>query len=236
MPTKSYHNLTLTRPFTVKEATEITGGGLNQVEKMPEKTYNLPPEECGIGMILADIEGTACSECYALKNLFKLFKKTISPAQYARFESLTNEEWAPAMAYLINRYCEHHFRWHSAGEIQDIIHLQKICHVAELTPQIEHWLPSREYKIILDHENIYGPPPPNLIIRRSGHMIDGGRPFPLSKRIPMSAIHRHKQPDPAAYICPAKNQGGHCDGRSRGGINCRECWNPNQLLISYPYH
>jgi hypothetical protein len=36
------------------------------------------------------------------------------------------------------------FRWHDSGDVQDLKHLAKIFKVARLTPNIKHWLPTRE--------------------------------------------------------------------------------------------
>ena len=221
------------RKYTIKEANRITGGGLTQVSKMPEFAYNLPPHECKVGAELVSVEGSVCFGCYAFKGFFDVFKSTVVPAQYRRLASLTNEQWAPAMAHLINHYCvDGCFRWHSAGDIQDLNHLVKISLVATNTPTITHWIPTREYRVVMQYLNKIGPFPTNLTVRLSAHMIDSSAPN--IEDLPTSSVHRHKTA--IGFECPAHNQGDVCDGRENGGINCRSCWNPTVKNVSYKFH
>ena len=222
--------------YTIKEANRITGGGLTQVSKMPEFTYNLPPHECKVGSKLITIEDSVCFGCYAFKGFFDVFKSTVVPAQYRRLASLSNEQWAPAMAHLINHYCTSYFRWHSAGDLQNVVHLDKIALVAKWTPDVDHWLPTREYKFVMDYLKIMGPFPTNLTVRLSAHMIDQEAPKyrHIGELLPTSTVHRHKAP--IGFKCPAHDQGNVCDGRENGGINCRACWNPIHENVSYKFH
>ena len=50
----------------VKEAQKIVGG-LSKPGKMPGPAINLPAGACQTGAKLAQIEGTPCFGCYALK-------------------------------------------------------------------------------------------------------------------------------------------------------------------------
>ena len=208
--------------YTIKQANRVTGGGLTQVSKMPEYTYNLPAHECNVGSELVSIEGSVCHGCYALKGLFARYAKTIEPAQYARLESLQNDEWADAMAFLINHYSDKYFRWHSSGDIQDLNHLIKICHVAFNTPDVFHWLPTREYKVVNEYIEIVGDIPTNLNIRLSAHMVDQSIPV-VPAQLTSSSVYIEQVPE-QSWLCPAQDQGNKCDGRSEGGSNCRACW------------
>ncbi len=61
-------------------------------------------------------------------------------------------------------------RWHDSGDLQSVEHLEKIIEVCRRTPQIQHWLPTRELAILRAcRERI----PANLTIRVSATMIDG---------------------------------------------------------------
>ena len=55
------------------------------------------------------------------------------------------------------------FRWHDAGDVQDLDHLNKIFEVCRLTPTVRHWMPTRE-AWVKDHLKDC---PKNLIIRLS---------------------------------------------------------------------
>ena len=224
--------------YTIKQANIITGGGLTQVSKMPEYTYNLPAHECNVGSELVNVEGSVCEGCYALKGLFARYAKTINPAQYARLESLKNDDWSDAMAFLINHYHKHshvYFRWHSSGDIQDLAHLIKICHVAFNTPDVFHWLPTREYKIVNEYIEIVGDIPANLNIRLSAHMVDQSIPV-VPAQLTSSSVFKMAPAPARSWICPAQDQGNKCDGRSEGGMNCRACWDRTVKEVSYHKH
>ena len=231
--------------YTIKQANTITGGGLTQVSKMPEYTYNLPAHECNIGAELVNVEGSVCHGCYALKGLFARYAKTINPAQYARLESLQNDDWSDAMAFLINHYSHKYFRWHSSGDIQDLNHLIKICHVAFNTPDVFHWLPTREYKVVNEYIEIVGNIPANLNIRLSAHMVNQSIPV-VPAQLTSSSVYSidgqeyelfpiYQEPS-KSWICPAQDQGNKCDGRSEGGMNCRACWDRTVKEVTYHKH
>jgi hypothetical protein len=202
---------------------------------MPEYTYNLPAHECNVGAELVNVEGSVCHGCYALKGLFARYAKTIEPAQYARLESLQNDDWADAMAFLINHYSDKYFRWHSSGDIQDLAHLIKICHVAFNTPDVFHWLPTREYKVVNEYIEIVGDIPANLNIRLSAHMVDQSIPV-VPTQLTSSSVFKMAPAPARSWICPAQDQDNKCDGRSEGGINCRACWDRTVKEVSYHKH
>jgi hypothetical protein len=54
------------------------------------------------------------------------------------------------MVSMIERENNSYFRWHDAGDIQSIKHLKNIVDVANKTPAITHWIPTREHKIVND--------------------------------------------------------------------------------------
>ena len=73
--------------------------------------------------------------------------------------------WVQAMAAVIKR--QKWFRWHDAGDVQDLELLNNIYKICELTPDTNHWLPTREawIKKELDRK------PSNLVIRFSPPMM-----------------------------------------------------------------
>ena len=122
-----------------KQASTITGG-LSQPGKMPEGSYNLPAAACQTGQILAKVEGTPCSGCYALKGRYRF--PNVKDALARRLDSLKHPDWVRAMTVLITGI--KHFRWHDSGDIQSSWHLQQIFKVCEATPDTMHWLPTQE--------------------------------------------------------------------------------------------
>ena len=121
------------------EAFKIVGG-LSKPSKMPGWAYGLPAKECKTGSKLVKVPGGVCHGCYALKGMLDSSR---SGAQYRRLASLSSPLWVGAMALLINSK-KSKFRWHDSGDVQDEQHLLKIFAVCKLTPEVKHWMPTRE--------------------------------------------------------------------------------------------
>ena len=196
----------------VKQAKEITGS-LTRTSKMPGLSYSLPAWECKTGSKLRKIKGSVCASCYALKGNYTRYK-AIKAAQYVRLASLNNELWTAAIVTQIKR--QKYFRWHDAGDVQDLQHLNKIYEVCRLTPGTKHWMPTRE-AWIKDHLDSK---PDNLVIRFSAPMIDQAAPasWPNSSEVVTEGA-----------TCPAPKQGNSCG-------DCRNCWNPEIKTIKYGKH
>ncbi len=198
--------------MNIKEAAAITGS-MTRTSKMPGLSYSLPAWECKTGSKLRKIKGSVCSACYALKGNYTRYK-AIKAAQYVRLASLNNELWTAAIVTQIKR--QKYFRWHDAGDVQDVQHLNKIYEVCRLTPGTKHWMPTRE-AWIKDHLDSK---PDNLVIRFSAPMIDQAAPasWPNSSEVVTEGA-----------TCPAPKQGNSCG-------DCRNCWNPEIKTIKYGKH
>jgi len=198
----------------VKEAAAITGS-MTRTSKMPGLSYSLPAWECKTGSKLRKIKNSVCSMCYALKGNYTRYK-AIKAAQYVRLASLKNELWTAAIVTQIKR--QKYFRWHDAGDVQDLQHLNKIFEVCKLTPATKHWMPTREAQFLkdIDPEEV----PKNLIIRMSSHMIDQG---------PVNFWPWTSTVGSSTRTCPAPDQGGKCG-------SCRTCWNREIPNIEYGKH
>jgi len=127
--------------MNIREAWTLVGG-LAKPSKMPGWAYGIPAKECKTGKKLRKIKGSTCFGCYALKGCYVF--PIVQDAQYRRLNSIKNIKWVEAMALLINSKKSKIFRWHDSGDIQSLKHLAKIYKVAKLTPDILHWLPTRE--------------------------------------------------------------------------------------------
>ena len=196
-----------------KEASAIVGG-LSTPCKMPCYSINLPAWACKLGSILAKISGTTCHGCYALKNRY------IMPIQQAamkrRLKALTHGSWTAAMVTLITGH--KYFRWHDSGDLQGPQHLKNIIEVAKATPDANHWLPTREYKLLqfMDPDVI----PKNLLIRVSATKVNGPAPrwWPWTSTVSTTT-----------KTCPAPDQGGKCK-------SCRACWDRSVSNVVYAKH
>ena len=196
-----------------KEARKITGG-LSAPSKMPGPAYNLPASACQTGQKLAQVPGTPCHGCYALKGRYNF--SNVQAALNRRLKALESPRWVDAMITLIKGRPV--FRWHDSGDIQSAQHLINIFEVCKQTPETRHWLPTQERKFLkfLDPEVI----PKNLIIRLSGSRIDGpgSRAWPWTSGVVT-----------AGATCPAPQQGNKC-------LSCRACWDRSIQNINYAKH
>jgi hypothetical protein len=133
---------------SIKEAwTEV--GGLSKPSKMPSYGYSLSAFKCKVGSKLRKVEGSTCYECYAMAGRY-VFPNVQEALDRRMDKLLNNPKWVDAMVFLLLHYCTKSkvFRWHDSGDIQSLDHLQKIVAIAERTPNITHWLPTREVGIV----------------------------------------------------------------------------------------
>ena len=195
----------------VKKAKVITGS-MTRTSKMPGLSYSLPAWECKTGSKLRKVPGSVCASCYALKGNYTRYPE-IKRAQYVRLQALKHPLWVDAMTAQVKR--QKYFRWHDAGDVQDLDHLNKIYEVCRLTPDTKHWMPTREawIKAHLDSK------PDNHGIRFSPPMIgQRNESWPNSSMVVTENA-----------TCPAPAQGGKCG-------SCRQCWDPEVKIVSYGKH
>ena len=195
---------------------KLITGGLSRPSKMPGYAYNLPATECNVGAKLAKVPGSVCHGCYALKGRYRF--KNVKEAMHRRLASIDREDWAATMAADINARKSRYFRWHDSGDIQSIKHLLKIFRVCRLTPDVAHWLPTREAGLLskIPAERV----PSNLTIRLSATKVDG--PAPRSWPLTSTVVT-------AGRTCPAPDQDNECK-------SCRACWDKSIKNIAYGKH
>jgi len=198
-----------------QEAIQITGS-LSKPSKMPGHAYGLPAKECKTGSKLAMKEGTTCSGCYALKGCYVF--KVVQEAQYKRLEAIRHPLWVRAMAAQINSKKTKYFRWHDSGDVQSLKHLLKIFKVARLTPEVAHWLPTREAWTQAYQDRA----PSNLVIRFSMPMVN--QPA-AGNWLNTSTVVT----DETKATCPAPQQDNSCR-------DCRACWSPSVKNVAYLAH
>ena len=210
------------KKLNVKIAIENVGG-LSKPSKMPTMGISTPAANCNVGSKLRKVKGSVCESCYACKGMYVF--TNVKAALEKRLTKIDTPEWEDSMVFLMENkkaiVTSGLFRWHDSGDLQNEEHLRKIVRIAERTPQIKHWLPTKEYGLIRKYmrENTI---PANLIIRVSAPMVDGEA----------SAEFAHTSTvvsDASAATCPAYTQNGECR-------DCRKCWDAEVKNVSYPKH
>lgn len=217
------------------EAMDIIGS-LSQPSKMPWYSYSTSAFDCQTGSKLREVEGSVCASCYACKGQYRF--SNVRTAQDKRMAGTKHPDFVEAfvlvLTTLYNRgkktytkngkvIKENRFRWHDAGDIQSLEHLERINAIALATPFLEHWLPTKEYgytnAFLKKHKEFA----PNLTVRVSATMV--GQSFTKQPMgLPFSAVGVTQE----LSQCPAYTQGGKCN-------DCRQCWDKD-LNVSYPLH
>jgi hypothetical protein len=209
--------------MNIKQA-ELIVGGLSQTSKMPTMSISLPATLCKTGSKLRQVEGSVCSKCYACKGAY-VWKST-ETALKRRYDALGGAQWVDAMVALMNskkRIVQSGlFRWHDSGDLQSLEHLEAIVSVVQQTPQIRHWLPTKEKALISEYLRKNGAFPQNMIVRVSGAMIDGAAP---KVAVQTSTVTSDKN----AATCRAFENNGECG-------ECRQCWDKTVQNVVYLAH
>ena len=210
----------MTHFSTINEALDVVGG-LSKPSKMPGYAYGIPAAACKTGAMLAKIPNTICSQCYALKGMYRF--PVVKTAQQRRLEAIEDPRWEDAMVYLMKKKKIDYFRWHDSGDIQSVEHLFKIARIAAACPDTKFWIPTREKHFVSEFLRAGGVVPSNLVIRMSGTFIDKDESAMLSKFQNTSTVVT-KNP-----TCPAPTQNNECG-------KCRACWDPSVVNVSYKQH
>ena len=183
---------------------------------MPGYAYNLPAWKCITGVKLQAVPGSVCAGCYAMKGRYRF--RNVKEALERRQQSLKDPRWVQAMTLLVTHYSKKvpFFRWHDSGDLQGPDHLKNIFAVCEATPQVQHWMPTREAWV----KRFLPLKPHNLIVRFSAPMVDQEAPssWPHTSTVVTSG-----------RTCPAPTQDNECK-------DCRACWDPSVKNVAYGQH
>ena len=212
---------------TIK-ALQMQVGSLSNPSKMPGFGYSTPAKDCQTGSKLAEIVNSICSICYAKKGRY-VFPNVQNAMQY-RLDSISKIDWIDCMVELISKKQSklpegqrEFFRWHDSGDIQGVWHLEKIAEIARRLPEINFWLPTREYRFVREWLAT-ATKPSNLQIRLSAYMIDGKPPTELANRLGLTTSGVSEN----GFNCPAPKQDNACG-------DCRACWTSDKN-INYKSH
>ena len=174
---------------------------------------------------MAKVVGSICNKCYAMRGHYHY--PVVLNAQERRYQAIHKTNWVSNMVIAINgTNTTGFFRHFDSGDLQGVWHLKKIVAVCEQTPQIQHWLPTREIGFVSQYLKEGGKFPSNLTVRISSAMIDGLPPVAFAKRngLNVSAVTKTN-----SFTCPSSKQDGECK-------DCRACWDKKTFSVSYKYH
>lgn len=209
-----------------EQAIELTGG-LSKPSKMPSPSYSIPASLCKTGGKLRNVKNSVCEKCYALKGFYIM--GNVKRALQKRFEKILHPKWVDAMVFLIKCGGNSYFRWHDSGDLQSVEHLKQIISVCKKTPQVTHWLPTREYSIISEYKKQGKRIPKNLIVRLSAHMVDQKLPNKLGTNSMVASKAKVNNLPKGVYVCPSSKQGNKC-------LDCRACWSGKIKTVAYIKH
>ena len=190
-------------------------GGLSKPSKMPGWAYGIPERECKTGSKLVKVKGSTSEGCYAVKGCYVF--PVVQAAQYKRLDSIKHPGWVKAMTALINSKKSKFFRWHDSGDVQSVKHLAKIFEVCRRSPDVQHWMPTREAWV----KPYLSRAPKNLVIRFSMPMVD--------QEAAASWPHTSTVVSGSGRTCPAPDQDNACG-------SCRACWDPSVRNVAYGKH
>jgi hypothetical protein len=218
--------------FTTLKAAKETVSITNRNTKMVGSAFSSDSFACKVGSRLANIKGSVCESCYARR--IQKMRPSVNQGWTRNYEKSIDlianapHKWIAACVFQINRFAiktgENYHRWYDSGDLDSLDQLKAIIEVAKQTPNIKHWLPTRELAIVRSYK---GKVPSNLVIRLSAPMVDD-KPV---KGANTSTVHKTGQVH--GWLCPAPTQGNSC---GYGDNACRACWSPKVKNVSYRKH
>ncbi len=207
------------------EAARMAVGNFSGPAKMPCLSWSIPPSQCKVGAVLAQIPGTSCDICYAKKGRYVM--DNVAEAMQRRYDtwkSMPDQEFVDNFAKGLKG--QRYFRWFDAGDVQGERMLNQIVKIAQQTPDVQHWLPTKEAMLVDKWQKSHPEGwPKNLQVRVSLPLV-GVDPAKLPRKDPSRQLPRAGIVKTGAS-CPASNQGGAC-GR------CRRCWSNQD--VTYKQH
>lgn len=206
---------------------------LSEPSKMDSCGYSISALSCKMGGMLNVLSNSVCSKCYARKGRY-IFE-SCQQALVKRLDKIKNEPlWVDAMIHIINNKKRKgkkldKFRWHDSGDIQDERHLDMICEIARNTPNVKHWLPTKETIIVREYLKTHKIPK-NLNIRVSAFYING-----KAMKIKGTTTSRVLTKDmlgKSKFDCPIYANPSH--GKTCG--DCTMCYDRNIKNVNYLEH
>jgi len=205
---------------------------LSKTSKMPSKSWGLPAwDTCPSARDSKGKPVDACANCYALQGSYTW--PVVKASRERNKRHWKHRTFVSAMVDLIKKEGKRNkknlFRWFDSGDIYHIDLALKIEEIIKATPDIRHWIPTRQYKDksilpILKRINKL----PNAVARFSSDSVNGEMlNAPYSSTITQNAddIKSSK----GVSICGAYKRNGKCE-------SCTACWDKRINTIVYPLH
>tara|TARA_R110000803_G_scaffold39087_4_gene84276 strand:- start:3753 stop:4415 length:663 start_codon:yes stop_codon:yes gene_type:complete len=220
--------------MNLREAKEISGNISVSNSKMPGPSYAITADMCKAGSKLVDVVGSVCNKCYALRlekfrsNVKKAWTSNYLKTMKALDQLFDGSPYVEAMVYQIEKAVKKtvpYMRWWDSGDLQSPEHLGLVSIIAGRTPDVTHYLPTKERKFVQEFVSSNALSS-NLVVRVSSPMVDQP-PLPVPPGVQTSTVH--KKSEAFGFACPARDQGNKCG-------ECRACWDKTIPNISYPFH
>ena len=170
--------------ITLKQAQSEAGSVSTRNSKMPGSSFAISAKHCNVGSKLTQVEGSTCHKCYALK--IQKMRPSVDQgwtANLNKAQALIERDpkrWVSFMVFQIAKAAlktgQPYHRWFDSGDLQSLAMLEAIADICNATPDINHWLPTREAKLVKEYLAKHGDLPANLVIRVSSTMI-GDKPL-----------------------------------------------------------
>ena len=209
-------------------------GGLSNTSKMPCFSWGIPTRYCKRGKELQKDKSSICGSCYAMSGAY-LWRPVDNAytRRYKAWKNLPNWKWVMYMATILDSQAvkkRGHFRWFDSGDLQSAEMLHNIIDICRQTPNIKHWLATREYDIVECVKHIEDIPS-NLVIRQSHDVVDELDRLNISGGDHQSVTisDRSIKLDKKQFTCPSLLQDGKC-------LDCRACWNSKVKQVAYVLH
>lgn len=197
---------------------------LSKTSKLNAKSWSLQAWDTCPGAKDANGDAVpACAGCYARTGcyVFPVVKKTREDNRTAWREAA----WVATMVEALKK--QKLFRWFDSGDVYHADLAVKIKEVIEQTPHVQHWLPTRSYKIerirtVLEQIKTL----PNVAVRYSSDDINGE----FTSGLHGSTIVRSEAEAPSeVFVCGAYTRGGKCG-------DCDACYRKEVSVIGYVAH
>ena len=143
--------------MNLREAKEISGNISVSNSKMPGPSYAITADMCKAGSKLVDVVGSVCNKCYALRlekfrsNVKKAWTSNYLKTMKALDQLFDGSPYVEAMVYQIEKAVKKtvpYMRWWDSGDLQSPEHLGLVSIIAGRTPDVTHYLPTKERKFV----------------------------------------------------------------------------------------
>ena len=254
---------------------------LSNPSKMPNDAFNIPVSRCKSAKHMHKLKGAICAKCYCKGRHYAY--GVVKKALEKRYHFAISRDFVPVMSsYLTKRrkslmnyygknfkkkfgHDKYRFRWFDSGDLQSPKMLDDICKICRNTPEIIHWLPTREWKTVRlylelgfwstdDDGNFtykkHRELPKNLTVRLSALMEGGKPPTKLARRLglqtstalPPERLMKSKKEKKSwrkklkrMKILCRASEDNPSSPKGECG-SCTACWVKGVINVAYPMH